>query len=131
MDSEFKKRSKSLRHSSLFTPTNAPSPSPTIIIFDLLAGSAVSLTDDSDAVPFHTDKIRAIRFDPKGKLFVSAGGDKIDKVWLKQSWRFITSVSSENRVFAVAISDDGTGVVELVKNNIIDLQCFCKNSFCC
>lgn len=79
-------------------------------VFDLLAGSAVSLTDDSDASPFHTDNIRAIRFGAKGKLFVSAGDDKTVKVWSTQSWRCITSVSSEKRVSAVAISDDGTYV---------------------
>ncbi|QCD97608.1 tRNA (guanine-N(7)-)-methyltransferase non-catalytic subunit wdr4 [Vigna unguiculata] len=79
-------------------------------VFDLLAGSAVSLTDDSGASPFHTDNIRAIRFGAKGKLFVSAGDDKTVKVWSTQSWRCITSVSSEKRVSAVAISDDGTYV---------------------
>ncbi|BAT85460.1 uncharacterized protein HKW66_Vig0050790 [Vigna angularis] len=79
-------------------------------VFDLLAGSAVSLTDDSDASPFHTDNIRAIRFGAKGKLFVSAGDDKTVKVWSTQSWRCLTSVSSEKRVSAVAISDDGTYV---------------------
>ncbi|ESW34444.1 hypothetical protein PHAVU_001G153300 [Phaseolus vulgaris] len=79
-------------------------------VFDLLAGSAVSLTDDSAAVPFHTDNIRAIRFGAKGKLFVSAGDDKTVKVWSTESWSCITSVSSEKRVSAVAISDDGTYV---------------------
>ncbi|XP_047152165.1 tRNA (guanine-N(7)-)-methyltransferase non-catalytic subunit wdr4 [Vigna umbellata] len=79
-------------------------------VFDLLAGSAVSLTDDSDASPSHTDNIRAIRFGAKGKLFVSAGDDKTVKVWSTQSWRCLTSVSSEKRVSAVAISDDGTYV---------------------
>ncbi|KAL9331794.1 hypothetical protein ACSQ67_001404 [Phaseolus vulgaris] len=79
-------------------------------VFDLLAGSAVSLTDESAAVPFHTDNIRAIRFGAKGKLFVSAGDDKTVKVWSTESWSCITSVSSEKRVSAVAISDDGTYV---------------------
>ncbi|KHN10680.1 tRNA (guanine-N(7)-)-methyltransferase subunit WDR4 [Glycine soja] len=75
------------------------------------SGSAASLTDDSDgAVPFHKDNIRAIRFGAKGKLFVSAGDDKTLKVWSTQSWRCITTVSSEKRVTAVAISDDGTFV---------------------
>ncbi|KAG5043521.1 hypothetical protein AAZX31_03G137800 [Glycine max] len=84
---------------------------PHLRVFDLLSGSAASLTDDSDgAVPFHKDNIRAIRFGAKGKLFVSAGDDKTLKVWSTQSWRCITTVSSEKRVTAVAISDDGTFV---------------------
>ncbi|CAJ1904380.1 unnamed protein product [Sphenostylis stenocarpa] len=79
-------------------------------VFDLAAGDAASLTDDSDAVAFHTDNIRAICFGAKGKLFVSAGDDKTVKVWSTQSWRCITTVSSEKRVSAVAISNDGNFV---------------------
>ncbi|RDX88696.1 tRNA (guanine-N(7)-)-methyltransferase non-catalytic subunit wdr4 [Mucuna pruriens] len=83
---------------------------PHLRVFDLVGGSAASLVDDSDAVPFHKDNIRAIRFGAKGKLFVSAGDDKTVKVWSTQSWRCITTVSSEKRVTAVAISNDGTFV---------------------
>ncbi|KAK7396381.1 hypothetical protein VNO78_17346 [Psophocarpus tetragonolobus] len=83
---------------------------PHLRVFDLIGGSAASLTDDSDAVPLHKDNIRAIRFGAKGKLFVSAGDDKTVKVWSTQSWRCISSVSSEKRVTALAISNDGTFV---------------------
>ncbi|XP_020236261.1 tRNA (guanine-N(7)-)-methyltransferase non-catalytic subunit wdr4 [Cajanus cajan] len=83
---------------------------PHLRVFDLLAGSAASLIDDSDAVPFHKDNIRAIRFGASGKLLVSAGDDKTVKVWSTQSWRCITTVSSEKRVTAVAVSNDGTFV---------------------
>jgi len=51
------------------------------------------------------------------------------KVYSTQSWSCIASVSSEKRVFAIAISDNGAGVVELARNDIIELQCFCKNFF--
>uniref|UniRef100_A0A0R0EYW2 tRNA (guanine-N(7)-)-methyltransferase non-catalytic subunit n=2 Tax=Glycine subgen. Soja TaxID=1462606 RepID=A0A0R0EYW2_SOYBN len=83
---------------------------PHLRVFDLLSGSAASLTDDSDCAPLHKNNIRAIRFGAKGKLFVSAGDDKTVKVWSTQSWRCITTVSSEKRVTAVAISNDGTFV---------------------
>ncbi|KAL5155096.1 tRNA (guanine-N(7)-)-methyltransferase non-catalytic subunit WDR4 [Glycine soja] len=83
---------------------------PHLRVFDLLSGSAASLTDDSDCAPLHKNNIRAIRFGAKGKLFVSAGDDKTVKFWSTQSWRCITTVSSEKRVTAVAISNDGTFV---------------------
>ncbi|TKY62430.1 tRNA (guanine-N(7)-)-methyltransferase non-catalytic subunit WDR4 [Spatholobus suberectus] len=79
-------------------------------VFDLVGGCAASLVDDSDGVPFHKDNIRAIRFGAKGTLFASAGDDKTVKVWSTQSWRCISTVSSEKRVTAVAISNDGTFV---------------------
>ena len=52
----------------------------------------------------------AIRFGAKGKLFVSAGDDKIVKIWSAKSWRCICTVSSGKRVCAVAISNDGSYV---------------------
>ncbi|KAI4301234.1 hypothetical protein L6164_034530 [Bauhinia variegata] len=80
-------------------------------VFDIHAGSAASVVDvdDSDS-PFHKDSIRAIGFGVKGKLFVSAGDDKIVKIWSADSWQCIFTVSSEKRVTAVAISDDGSYV---------------------
>ncbi|KAK7336772.1 hypothetical protein VNO77_17320 [Canavalia gladiata] len=83
---------------------------PDLRVFDLVAGSAASLVDDSGGDPFHKDNIRAIRFGAKGKLFVSAGDDKTLKIWSPQSWRCISTVSSEKRVTAVAISNDGNFV---------------------
>ncbi|BBH10283.1 Transducin/WD40 repeat-like superfamily protein [Prunus dulcis] len=78
-------------------------------VFDLLGGCAVSLVDDSDG-SLHKDSIRAIRYGANGKLFVSAGDDKLVKIWSTESWRCISSLCSEKRVSAVAISNDGSYV---------------------
>ncbi|CAI8614217.1 unnamed protein product [Vicia faba] len=85
---------------------------PELRAFDLLTISAVSLLDDSVSgeQPSHKDNIRAIRFGAKGKLFVSAGDDKTLKIWSTQSWQCVSTVSSEKRVTAVAISNDGLHV---------------------
>ncbi|KAK7285321.1 hypothetical protein RJT34_20088 [Clitoria ternatea] len=80
---------------------------PDLRVFDLRGGSAVSLVDDPAAEPFHKDNIRAIRFGAEGRLFVSAGDDKTLKIWSPHSWRCISTVSSEKRVTAVAVSNDG------------------------
>ncbi|MED6194796.1 hypothetical protein PIB30_031896 [Stylosanthes scabra] len=82
---------------------------PDLRVFDLLSGSAASLVDECGA-PFHKDSIRAIRYGPRGKLFVSAGDDKTVKIWSTESWRCVCTVSSEKRVSAVAISEDGCHV---------------------
>lgn len=52
---------------------------------------AVSLSDDSSP-PFHKDSIRAIRYGANGKLFVSAGDDKVVKIWSAESWKCISAV---------------------------------------
>ncbi|XP_062085607.1 uncharacterized protein LOC133791703 [Humulus lupulus] len=76
-------------------------------VFDLRQGCAVSLEDNSSSGSLHKDSIRAIRYGANGKLLVSAGDDKVVKVWSTESWRCITTVCSEKRVSAVAISNDG------------------------
>ncbi|KAM1057912.1 hypothetical protein COP1_031222 [Malus domestica] len=78
-------------------------------VFDLRGGCAVSLVDNSGC-PLHKDWIRTIRYGADGKLFVSAGDDKTVKIWSTESWRCITTVCSEKRVSAVAISSDGSYV---------------------
>lgn len=56
------------------------------------AGCSVSLADDSEG-PLHKDSIRAICFDREGKLFASAGDDKLVKIWATGSeWRCISTV---------------------------------------
>ncbi|KAL9659737.1 hypothetical protein QQ045_024546 [Rhodiola kirilowii] len=74
-------------------------------VFDLELDSAVSLVDDVGG-PSHSDSIRAVRFSSNGKLFVSAGDDKLVKVWTTEDWRCILTVGAEKRVTAVAISKD-------------------------
>lgn len=75
-------------------------------VFDLRGNCGVTLVDETGEA-FHKDSIRAIRYGAKGKLFVSAGDDKLVKVWSTDSWCCIASVCSEKRVSAVAISNDG------------------------
>ena len=53
---------------------------------------AVSLKDDSSEGSLHRDSIRAVRYGAHGKLLVSAGDDKVVKVWSTESWRCITTV---------------------------------------
>ncbi|KAJ0053614.1 hypothetical protein Pint_03291 [Pistacia integerrima] len=60
-------------------------------VYDLLRDGAVYLLDDSGG-PSHKDSIRAIRYGANGKLFVSAGDDKIVKIWSAESWKCISSV---------------------------------------
>lgn len=55
-------------------------------------GGAVSLEDDSSMESLHKDSIRAIRYGANGKLLVSAGDDKLVKIWSTESWRCITTV---------------------------------------
>lgn len=52
---------------------------------------AVSLVDDSGGRS-HKDSIRAIRYGANGKLFVSAGDDKLLKIWSAESWHCIATV---------------------------------------
>ncbi|RXI02773.1 hypothetical protein DVH24_002851 [Malus domestica] len=78
-------------------------------VFDLRGGCAVSLVVNSGC-PLHKDWIRTIRYGADGKLFVSAGDDKTVEIWSTESWRCITTVCSEKRVSAVAISSDGSYV---------------------
>ncbi|KAK8654271.1 hypothetical protein V6N13_128242 [Hibiscus sabdariffa] len=78
-------------------------------VFNLLDNSAVSLMDESGGA-YHNDWIRCIKYGTNGKLFVSAGDDKLVKVWSTDCWRCISTVVSEKRVSAVAISNDGLHV---------------------
>ncbi|KAL6214684.1 hypothetical protein ACLB2K_014116 [Fragaria x ananassa] len=87
-------------------------------VFDLIGGCAVSLVDDSGG-SLHKDSIRSIRYGASGKLFVSAGDDKLVKIWSTESWRCISTVCSEKRVTAVAISNDGSYVCFADKFGVI------------
>ncbi|TYJ03093.1 hypothetical protein E1A91_A12G004700v1 [Gossypium mustelinum] len=78
-------------------------------VFNLLEDCAVILVDEAGGAS-HNDSIRGIKYGANGKLFVSAGDDKLVKVWSTESWRCIATVCSEKRVSAVAISNDGLHV---------------------
>ncbi|GLU07564.1 hypothetical protein SLE2022_245190 [Rubroshorea leprosula] len=60
-------------------------------VFDLIGDCGVTLVDESNEL-FHMDSIGAIRFGAKGKLFVSAGDDKLVKIWSAESWHCIATV---------------------------------------
>lgn len=77
---------------------------PEIRVFDLGKNSSVSSADDSKEM--HKDSIRAMRFSERGKLLVSAGDDKLVKIWSAASWKCLGTVNSEKRVSAVAVSKD-------------------------
>ncbi|KAB2041604.1 hypothetical protein ERO13_D02G138850v2 [Gossypium hirsutum] len=54
--------------------------------------------------------LRVIKYEANGKLFVSAGNDKLVKVWSAESWRCIATVCSEKGASALAIRNDGLHV---------------------
>ncbi|ESQ36616.1 hypothetical protein EUTSA_v10007706mg [Eutrema salsugineum] len=87
-------------------------------VFDLIESCAVNLVDESDG-PFRKDSIRAIRYGASGKLFVSAGDDKLVKIWSAESWRCLYTVCSEKRVSAVAISSDDSHVCYADKFGVV------------
>ncbi|KAL7198762.1 hypothetical protein ACSBR2_021127 [Camellia fascicularis] len=98
-------------------------------VFDLQTGNPISLLDDSSE-PLHRDSIRAIRYGAMGKLLVTAGDDKLVKIWNTDAWRCISTVSSEKRVSAVAISNDGLFVCFADKFGVVwvvDLDGFHEN----
>ncbi|KAL3623600.1 hypothetical protein CASFOL_032416 [Castilleja foliolosa] len=69
----------------------------------VIDGSGVKLLDDNGG---HKDSIRAVGYSKSGKLFVSAGDDKLVKVWDTKHWRCFCSVASEKKVTSVAIGID-------------------------
>lgn len=79
---------------------------------------SISLSDDSGG-PSHSGSIRAICFDASGRLFASAGDEKLVKIWMTDSWRCIRTVCADKRVSAVAISHDGLFVVFADKFGVV------------
>lgn len=80
---------------------------PQLRVFSLQGDCSISLVDDNSGGPSHTDAIRAICFGANGRIFASAGDDKLVKIWATDSWRCIQTVCSEKRVSAVAIGRNG------------------------
>lgn len=74
-------------------------------IFNLAKNCSVLIADESKEM-LHKDSIRAVRFSDKGTLLVSAGDDKLVKIWSTETWQCLCTVNSEKRVSAVAISKD-------------------------
>ncbi|GAB4830403.1 hypothetical protein Ancab_020040 [Ancistrocladus abbreviatus] len=74
-------------------------------IFDLERNCSASLANGSKEM-LHKDSIRAVRFSEGGKLLVSAGDDKLVKIWSADTWQCLLTVNSEKRVSAVSISRD-------------------------
>ncbi|KAF8401722.1 hypothetical protein HHK36_012668 [Tetracentron sinense] len=54
-------------------------------VFDIEGDCSVSLMENSSG-SFHTDSIRAICFGASGRLFASAGDDKLVKIWTTDFW---------------------------------------------
>ncbi|XP_024968344.1 tRNA (guanine-N(7)-)-methyltransferase non-catalytic subunit wdr4 [Cynara cardunculus var. scolymus] len=88
-------------------------------VFNLREGCPVTLGAESGEVCHHKDSIRAIRYGAKGNVFVSAGDDKLVKIWTTDSWRCMYSVSTEKKVSAVAISDNGQFVCYADKFGVV------------
>ncbi|KAL3517594.1 hypothetical protein ACH5RR_020183 [Cinchona calisaya] len=94
-------------------------------VFNIQEGCAVTLVDENDVAErkpstnLHKDSIRAIRYGANGKLFVSAGDDKLVKIWATDSWHCISTVESEKRVSAVALSSDGSFVCYADKFGVV------------
>ncbi|KAJ4914753.1 Transducin/WD40 repeat-like superfamily protein [Raphanus sativus] len=87
-------------------------------VFDLIENQPVTLVDESDGSP-HKDSVRAISYGASGKLFVSAGDDKLVKIWSAESWRCLNTISSEKRVSAVAISGNDSHVCYADKFGVV------------
>ncbi|KAH0450201.1 hypothetical protein IEQ34_020893 [Dendrobium chrysotoxum] len=90
-------------------------------VFDFEMDCAVSLTDEAYS-PCHSDAIRAICFGANGRLFVSAGDDKLVKIWRTDTWHCIRTVCSDKRVSAVAISHDGLFVTFADKFGVVWIE---------
>ncbi|KAG0494860.1 hypothetical protein HPP92_005854 [Vanilla planifolia] len=87
-------------------------------VYNLEEDCPVSLSDDIGD-PSHTDTIRVICFGANGRLFASAGDDKLVKIWKTDSWTYIANVYSEKRVSTVAISHDGLFVTFADKFGVV------------
>lgn len=83
-------------------------------IFNVHERCPVAIKDST-----HEDAIKAIRFDKKGRLFVSAGDDKLVKLWDADSWLCIKTVRANKKVSATSFSHDGKWLLYADKFGVV------------
>lgn len=91
---------------------------PELRIFDLVENCPIACQDNKDGYS-HIDSIRSICFHREGKLFASAGDDKLVKIWNADSWHCTKTIRSEKRVSAVSFSLDGQFVIFADKFGVV------------
>lgn len=77
------------------------------------------VTKDATHPSCHGDAIKAIGFDREGKLFVSAGDDKLVKLWDTESWQCIKTVHANKKVSAATFSHDSQWLLFADKFGVI------------
>lgn len=89
-------------------------------VFDLKSNVAILLRDDTTPSR-HGDAIRTAAFDRRGKQFVSAGDDKLVKLWDTSDWHCKRSVRVAKKVSAAAFSFDGNWLVFADKYGVLSV----------
>lgn len=87
-------------------------------VFDTSSQQPVRLTD-ATTPGRHGDVVRAIAFDSSGRLFASAGDDKLVKVWDATSWACMRTWRAGKKVSALAFSHDGRWLLFADKFGIV------------
>lgn len=89
-------------------------------VFDTSSQQPVSLADTT--VPGrHGDVIRAAAFDGSGRLFASAGDDKLVKVWDASSWACLRTWRTGKKVSAAVFSHDGRWLLVADKFGVVSV----------
>lgn len=87
-------------------------------IFNLQVEFAVVFKDTTKPSG-HEDAIKAIRFDREGGLFVSAGDDKLVKLWDTNSWSCRKTVHTNKKVSATSFSHDSKWLLYADKFGVV------------
>eukprot|EP00249_Psilotum_nudum_P019159 c27120_g1_i2 orf=1106-1756(-) len=87
-------------------------------IFDLLENAPV-VVSNCTTQSCHSDAIKCVAFDREGKLFVSAGDDKLVKLWNTNSWHCIKTVHANKKVSAATFSRDSQWLLFADKFGIV------------
>eukprot|EP00250_Pteridium_aquilinum_P026352 c32884_g1_i1 orf=234-1517(+) len=74
-----------------------------------------------DSIPqsYHSDAIKAITFSTEGRLFASAGDDKLVKLWDTELWQCIKTVYASKKICATSFSHDGKWLLYADKFGVI------------